>query len=87
MFKNEIRLCGISYKFNKERNLSGLQLHFSNGTESPVVETKVVSTKEWQRADIDPADVANTVEFYVVNENSKFSIQALRLRDKYGVSM
>ena len=82
-----MRLSGISYKMNKSRRISGLQMHFSNGFASPLFESEVDSKWGWQFAGLDPNDSIGSIETYVSEFNGKKSIQALRFKDRYGVMM
>ena len=80
-----MRLCGISYKINNTNCLCGLQFHFNNGSESDAHECQESKNVKWQRVNIDPSDVIKTIETYVNTDN--YNIQAIRLRDKFGVIM
>ena len=83
-----MKLCQIKYKMNNIQRFCGLQFIFNNGEKSQLFETDTQSKKEWETADIDPSDTIGSIEIYVTEEKGgKYAIQALRFRDKYGVSM
>jgi len=79
---------------NLRRKICGLQLHFNNGVSSPRFETEIEQpikkdekVKKWKLALLDPADEIGSIETYVNEEEGKFSIVAIRFRDRYGVCM
>ena len=82
-----MRLCRVSYRFSKHKTISGLQLHFNNGVDSPKFESKEVSKWGWQSAEIDPMDRVGKIDAYVCDDQGEISIKALRFYDQAGVIM
>ena len=90
-FKQEMRLKSINYKFNDRKRICGLRLNFNNGVSSPTCESEDEQNEpryKWETTEFsDPLEKVASIETYVSNENGRFSIQALRFRDKNGVMM
>ena len=58
-----MKLCGISYKMNDNRELCGIMFNFSNGMKSKQFETTVQpKSNEWQQIEIDVNDRIDSIE-------------------------
>ena len=72
--KKEIKLCQIGFKTNG-MNLSGIQLMFTNGVETPLFEAANAVNKELQTFDIDITKRIKKIGILVSNSNYIFGIK------------
>ena len=87
-FNQEMKLSGIEYQMNNNREMCGLRFHFHNGMSSRKFETTVKSTNAWQLVPIDIDDEIATIEVGLAKGKTKRNfIRAFRLRNIYGKTL
>ena len=83
----EMKLCGMSYKMNDNRELCGLVFHFYNGQRSKQFETTVQPKQnEWKQIEFDINDRIDSIEVCLSPGATKETvIRAIRFKNADGI--